>query len=105
MGNDEMKMYFLRFDNEAEAKTALADYMQEGEFITASVTHALDVVGVIYSPTGVMLTDEDGNISPEMAPIAGYHINMALNELPDALAAYQVIPTTPSRVFAGLEAS
>ena len=94
---------FLKFPDEATAKTVLADYLsEEGEWITDSHTHSLDPVGVIYRPTGAMLPDENGIEYPEMAPVEGWHVNF-LGELPVTANDYIVYPTTPSRVFAGVE--
>jgi len=61
---------------------------------------ALDIIGTISEPTGVMLTDEEGNEYPEMQPIDGYHTNLlaerGITGLPEITA-----PTTPYRKFAG----
>ena len=59
-----------------------------------------DLIGTIYKPSGVMLTDEEGNEYPEMVALEGYHVN-ALPPLADGLESYVVAPSTPSRVFAG----
>lgn len=59
---------------------------------------ALDVIGVIYRPTGEMLMGEDGEY-PAMAPLDGWHVNLR-GELPDALAPYVVTPAQPVRVWA-----
>ncbi len=68
--------------------------------------YGIDVVGIIYKPTGNMLTDPDGNEYPEMAPLDGWHINIRLmgdarRDDVDALSAYFVDPepATPSRVW------
>jgi hypothetical protein len=62
------------------------------------------LVGIIYKPTGNILTDAEGTEYPEMAPLDGYHINIRLNgdkrrEDVEALSDYFVDPTTPSRVW------
>ena len=59
-----------------------------------------DIIGTIYKPSGVLLTDEDGNEYPEMVALEGYHVN-TLPPLADGLEPYVVAPTTLSRVFAG----
>ena len=59
-----------------------------------------DIIGIIYSPTGVMLKDEEGNEYPQMEAIDGYHVN-TLPPLADGLEPYVVAPSTLSRVFAG----
>jgi hypothetical protein len=58
-------------------------------------TLAIDVIGVIYKPTGVMLEED----TPEMAPLSGWHVNTR-GEMPEALQQYAVIPTNPRRVWA-----
>lgn len=95
-----MNSYYLRFDTEQQAITVLSQYRSEkGAWITASHTHALDPVGVIYEPTGE--TELIGGLeTPIMAPIAGWHVNMKLAALPDELQSYAITPATPSRMFA-----
>ena len=61
---------------------------------------ALDVIGLIYKPTGNMLTDDEGVEYPEMAPIEGWHANLITAEEVDDLPVI-VPPATPYRVFAG----
>lgn len=60
-----------------------------------------DIIGTIYQPTGVMLTDSDGNEYPEMEAIPGYHVNTP-EPVPE-WDAYRIYPVTPSRVYAGKE--
>lgn len=68
--------------------------------------HAIDIVGVIYQPTGVMITDEEGFEYPETAAVDGYHVNIRslsgeVNELIESkLSDYIVTPVTPNRVWA-----
>lgn len=94
---------FLKFPDEATAKTVLADYLsEEGAWIRDSHTHSLDPVGVIYRPTGNTLTDESGIEYPEMTAIPEYHINF-LGDLPAIPSAYVVTPINPVRIFAGVE--
>ena len=112
---------FLKFASEAEAKATLfkqasypvTTYDEEG---VATVTDTLavdeegnpvmvlkwdmvvDFVGVIYKPTGKMLTSEDGEY-PEMAELPGFHVNTR-GQKPDELQSFKVEPVTPSRVWA-----
>ena len=64
-----------------------------------------DLIGTIYKPSGVMLTDEEGNEYPEMVALADdsgnpyYHVNVL--EVTDDLLPYVVTPTSQVRVFAG----
>lgn len=67
--------------------------------------YAIDIVGVIDGPTGNTLTDAEGFEYPEVAPVAGWHINIRLmgdvrRADAEALdAAYGVTPNSPSRVW------
>ena len=91
-----------------DPETGEENQILEGEPYLVSTTHdyAIDVVGVIYEPTGNMLTDDEGNEYPEMAPLDGWHLNIRLlndtmREAAEALdATYGVTPNTPSRVWA-----
>ena len=101
-----MQTHFLKFASEDEAKERLAAYVSfddssDGAWIAASHTHALDVVGAIYKPTGNTIPGADGEQLPEMAAIDGFHVNLLLIDvdIPEALAAYCTTPKTPSRVF------
>lgn len=60
-----------------------------------------DILGTIYNPTGVMLTDNEGYEYPETAPVAGYHVNTLPEFMTDALQEFAVTPKTPRRVFGG----
>jgi hypothetical protein len=80
----------------------------EGEPYLVSATHdyAIDLVGVIYEPTGETLTDVEGNEWPETAPLDGWHLNIRLlndtmREAVEAIdAVYGLKPNSPSRVWA-----
>jgi hypothetical protein len=59
----------------------------------------IDIIGPIYKPTGVMLTDEEGTESPEMADVGGWHVNMR-GELPEAIKPYKItVSGTPYRIW------
>lgn len=89
-------MKFLRFTNEAAARAAFADHLIEGEWPAYIGTAAVDVVGTIHRPTGIMLDDD----LPEMAALPGFHIN--LSDSVPALAEFEIDPpSTPARIFAG----
>ena len=118
--------FYLRLNAEADMPTALAAFYRqdsttvvdpetgeehvqlEGEPYLVQNTHdyAMDIVGVIHKPTGVMLTDAEGNEYPEMAPLDGWHINIRLigdkmRDIVEAIdAQYGVTPNTPARVWA-----
>ena len=117
--------FYIRLNSEADLPTAFAAFYKqdttievnpetgeehtqlEGDPYLVSTTHdyAIDVVGVIYEPTGNTLTDDEGNEYPEMAPVPGWHINIRL--IGDARRAdveavdvtYGVTPNSPSRVW------
>ena len=117
--------YFIKLNSEADLPTVFSafykqDYVTvvdeetgesaqtpEGEAYLVSHTHdyAIDLVGVIYAPTGNTLTDDEGNEYPEQAPIDGWHVNVRLvgdgrREDVEAIdATYGVVPNSPSRVF------
>ena len=118
--------YFIKLPSEADMPTALAAFYRQdtttevddetgeetvinvGDAYLVSTTHdyAIDIVGVIYKATGVMLTDPEGNEYPETAPLDGYHLNIRLlndtmREAVDAIEAeYGLTPNSPSRVWA-----
>lgn len=87
--------YYLKFQDETSAELTLFD----GETPCYKNT---DVIGVIYKPTGVMLTNSDSKEYSEMVQLDGWHVNVLV--LPDEDAAtlepYRVIPTNPVRVWA-----
>ena len=90
-----------------DEETGESTQTPEGEPYLVTHTHdyAIDLVGVIYEPTGNMLTDDEGNEYPETAPVDGWHVNVRLvgdgrREDVEAIdATYGVVPNSPSRVF------
>ena len=95
-----MQTYFLKFADEAEAIQNLAAFRNEDQWLTYKDGANLDVVGTIYKPTGVTLTDAEGMQYPEMAPLSGFHVNILSDGFDEALAAFVVYPASPSRVWA-----
>ena len=97
--------FFIKLNSEADMHTAFVDFYQDGELVTHTHDYAIDVVGVIYKPTGNMLTDSEGFEYPETAPVDGWHVNVrlvgdAMREVVEALdALYGVAPNSPSQVF------
>jgi len=117
--------FFIRLPSEADLPTAFSafykqDYVTfvdeetgestqtpEGEpyLVMHSHDYAIDLVGVIYEPTGNMLTDDEGNEYPETAPVDGWHVNVRLvgdarrADVEAIDAVYGLIPNSPSRVF------
>ena len=118
--------YFIKLPSEADMPTALAAFYRQdtttevddetgeetvvnvGDAYLVSTTHdyAIDLVGVIYEPTGETLTDAEGNEYPATAPLDGWHLNIRLlndtmREAVEAIdATYGVTPNSPSRVWA-----
>ena len=86
--------YHLRFDSEAAADAVLF----EGEERRAKY-QAIDVIGVIYKPTGNMLPTDEGEV-PEMTPVEGWHVNVRHKEEAPELEAYCVFPQRAVRGWA-----
>lgn len=84
-----MTDYTLKFPDEATANEVLEPFV---------AIHAIDIIGVIYKPTGETLLGEDGEY-PATAPIDGWHVNVRGPEAP-ALEEYYIEVTTPIRVWA-----
>jgi hypothetical protein len=85
--------HYIRFPDGQTGLAALdaADLLDaDGNPITASHTHALDVIGIIYIPG-----DE---LTPPVA-IPGWHVNY-IGELPGGWSQYVVTPEQPVRVWA-----
>ncbi len=116
--------FYLRLSAESDMPTVLADFyrqdyvtnvdeegvetqVEDGEsyMVTHSHDYAIDVVGTLQEPTGTMLTDDEGNEYPEMALMAGWHVNIrlvgdAVRETVEALdETHGVTPETPMRVW------
>jgi hypothetical protein len=87
--------FYLRLNSEADMPTVLAAFDRQ-----------ISIVGTIHKPTGVTLTDADGNDYPETAPLSGHHVNVrivgdAYRDAVEALDATNgVIPQQPVRVWA-----
>ena len=68
----------------------------------AALNSSVDHVGLIYKPTGETITTDMGE-QPEMAALAGWHVNVRLaadQTCPASLVASQVTPAVPVRVWA-----
>ena len=90
---------FFRFPDEATGTAALdaAGLLNEdGSFITASHTHALDVIGTI---TRGGEWDETGNVITPPEVLDGWHVNYQ-GELPDGWEEFAVYPANPVRKWA-----
>lgn len=101
---DFYKQEFTSVINEETGEETLTP---EGDPYLVTHTHdyAIDVIGTLHEPTGTMLTDEEGNQYPQMAPIEGWHLNVRLvgdtkREAVEAInTTYGVVPNSPSRVW------
>jgi len=96
--------HYLRFPDESTGMAALdaAGFTTTNEngdtvVITASHTHALDCVGLIY--TGGTYDPDTGEVLTPPVLLSGWHVNY-VGDLPDGWDAYLVEPKHPSRVFA-----
>lgn len=95
---------YLKFTDEAECIEAFQPFMHtdengDGRFPSYIGTSAVDVIGVIWRPTGETTTEEGFRV-PVMAPIDGYHVNLS-GDCPQDLVVYLIdAPASPVRVFA-----
>ena len=95
---------FFKFPDEETgwqklAEAGLTSISEDGKLvpITASHTHALDVIGPIY--TGGSYDPESGDVIEPPTLLEGFHINY-IGPLPDGWEQYAVRPKNPKRVFA-----
>ena len=98
-----MNTYYLRFPDEATGMAALeaAGFTTTDEdgtttVLTASHTHAIDVVGAIS--IGCTYNPETGEVLTPPVLLDGWHINF-IGELPDDWEQYVVTPKHPARIF------
>ena len=90
-----------------DEETGESSQVEDGPAYLVAHTHdyAIDVVGTMWKPTGVTLTDSEGLEYPEMAEQAGWHVNIRLvgdarrDDVEALDALYGVTPLTPNRVF------
>jgi hypothetical protein len=94
----------LRFPDESTGMAALdaAGFIATNEngdtvVLTASHTHALDVIGPIYR--GGTYDPGTGEVLTPPVLLNGWHVNY-VGDIPDGWDAYLVEPKHPSRVFA-----
>ena len=90
-----MKPVYLKFASEVQAASILYSENRPNY-------QNVDVIGAMFEPTGNTLTDGEGGSFPEMAPIEGWHVNVALIDGEDEaeLMPFAVQPNSPSRVWA-----
>ena len=95
-----MTTHYLRFPDEKIGMAALDAaglLTEDGAPITASHTHALDVIGPIYR--GGTYDPDSGEVITPPTLLPGWHCNY-IGELPEGWDAYAVEPQHPVRVFA-----
>ena len=96
--------YHLKFTDQAEADSVLfteQTNVKDDVVETVKVPKyaAVDVIGVIYKPTGNLLKTDEGEV-PEMAPVEGWHVNVRHTAEAPELDAYKVAPKAPVRGWA-----
>jgi hypothetical protein len=96
--------HYIRFPDESTGMAALdaagfTTTNDDGDTVvlTASHTHALDVIGPIYR--GGTCDPDTGEVLTPPVLLSGWHVNY-IGELPDGWDAYLVEPKHPARVFA-----
>ena len=93
-----MTTHYIRFPDEATALAALAAaglLTDDGMPITASHSHALDLIGPLWVGGR---WDEQGEQIEAPVLLEGWHLNY-IGELPDGWEQYLVMPRRPKRVF------
>ena len=96
--------FMLRFADAQEADSVLfAEQTNVQGDIVETVKlpkyQAIDVIGVIYKPTGNMLPTDEGEV-PEMISVEGWHVNVRHKEEAPELEAYRVFPQRAVRGWA-----
>jgi hypothetical protein len=92
--------YYLKFASKTEAEKALfTSETTTEETVLRPKYAAVDVIGTIYSPTGVVLETPEGDML-EMKAVSGYHANVRHTEAAPELDAFVVVVNSPSRVWA-----
>jgi hypothetical protein len=95
--------HYLRFPDESTGMVALdaaglTTTNEDGDTVvlTASHTHALDVIGPIYR--GGTFDPDTGEVITPPTLLSGWHVNY-VGDLPDGWAEYAVSPEQPARVW------
>jgi hypothetical protein len=98
--------FYLKLANEASMTTVLsAFYNEDSEFVSNTADYAIDIVGTLHGPTGVILTDADGMDYPEMQAMTGWHVNIRLTNdnmrtiVESIYETHGVTPESPQRVW------
>ena len=80
---------------EEDADGTKAATITPGDYRTADLGWAMDVIGILYEPGTY---DDDGKELTPPVPLPGWHINFA-GPYANGLDAYKVDPVTPHRKF------
>ena len=97
----------LKFPDEVTATTLFVEagvwikYTNEEEQVCYrdAPSYLTDEIGLIYRPTGVKLTSEDGIEYDEMVDVGGWHVNMR-GQVPNAIKPYKITVTgIPHRIW------
>lgn len=100
-----MTDFYLRAESREELEDALESVGligEDGRPIVATHSFALDIIGMIYEPTGETFVDEEtGEEFPVMQAVEGYHANVRAETLPESLQQFAIpAPSAPVRVWA-----
>ena len=100
--NEYIDLY-LKFNSENQANSVLFNIQViDNETVKIPKYTAIDVIGIIYKPSGNLIQSEEGEF-PEMIPLEGWHVNVRVTPEEDVsvLEAYRIPePKAPSRVWA-----
>lgn len=99
--NEYLDLY-LKFDSESQSNSVLFNVQViNNETVKIPKYTAIDVIGIIYKPSGNLIQSEEGEF-PEMIPLEGWHVNVRVTPEEDVsgLAPYRIEPSTPSRIWA-----
>jgi hypothetical protein len=93
-----MKDYYLKFADKQEMTDKLTAVNNQA--VISTHDYAVDIIGVIYRPTGVFVENEYGK-HPELQQTDGYHVNIRMinGDLPASLTPYCITPLNPIRQF------
>jgi len=77
--NSNLKTYHLKTATKAKMLTALKRVLltdPEGQLVLATHDYFISLIDELYTPSGVMLTDSEGQPYEEYSAIEGYHANL-----------------------------